>query len=151
MEQLRGMAKEKLSECGLEDPKLQSEFAAINLQKNYPGVWRAMKNARTKEEAAAAYASGYLMPRADYLAGRLNNIRRGVPGVEHYTGQTRGRRSRSFRCRAPRAQTIEGRASHDIHLHGLPAAAQTRTQIDGMFREVRLTRTNRQAASASGL
>jgi hypothetical protein len=69
------------------DPALQSTFAAENLKKNYPGVWKRMQGARTREEAAAAYASGYLKPRADYLHSRIAGFNRhGVPPVDAFTG-----------------------------------------------------------------
>ena len=67
------------------DPKHQSEFAAWNLKTNYPRVWDQMMKG-SKEQAGAAYASGYLKPAAQYLNQRLNKFSRGVPGVEHYTG-----------------------------------------------------------------
>jgi hypothetical protein len=68
-------------------PRLQSRFAAENLKKNYPGVWERMKNATTREEAAAAYTSGYLKPAPQYEASRIAGFRRhGVPPLEAFTG-----------------------------------------------------------------
>jgi Phage tail lysozyme len=70
-----------------QDPKLQSEFAAQNLKANYPKVWAAMQGARSREEAASAYAAGYLKPAANYLASRIAGFRsRGVPPTEAFTG-----------------------------------------------------------------
>jgi hypothetical protein len=65
------------------DPKLQSEFAALNLKKNYPGVWSRMLHG-SKEQAAAAYAAGYLKPAARYLSSRLHKFSHGVPGLHSY-------------------------------------------------------------------
>jgi hypothetical protein len=65
------------------DPKLQSEFAAWNLKTNYPGVWNRMSHGN-KEQAAAAYAAGYLKPAARYLSSRLGKFSHGVPGLDHY-------------------------------------------------------------------
>lgn len=45
-----------------QDHKLQTEFLAENLQKNYPKVWERMNNARTPEEASDAFMRGYLKP-----------------------------------------------------------------------------------------
>ncbi len=69
------------------DPQLQSRFAAVNLKENYPQVWERMNRARSREEAASLYASGYLKPAERYLASRLRGFsRRGVPPVEAFTG-----------------------------------------------------------------
>jgi hypothetical protein len=69
------------------DPALQSRFAAWNLRTNYPKVWARMKNAKTREDAAAAYASGYLKPAQQYLNSRLRSMYgHGVPSLDHYTG-----------------------------------------------------------------
>lgn len=68
------------------DPALQTSFLVENLKTNYPKVWERMQNG-TKEEAAAAFVSGYLKPRRDLEMGRRSRYLRGVPGVEHYTGQ----------------------------------------------------------------
>jgi hypothetical protein len=69
------------------DPQLQSRFAAVNLKQNYPQVWERMNRARSREEAASLYASGYLKPANRYLASRLRGFsRRGVPPVEAFTG-----------------------------------------------------------------
>jgi hypothetical protein len=46
------------------------------------------------------------------------------------------------------AQTMEGHATLHVQLDGLPSSAKTHFAYGGMFREVRLTRTNRQAALA---
>ena len=67
------------------DPKLQSEFAAWNLKTNYPAVWNRMAHG-SKEQAAAAYAAGYLKPAARYLASRLGKFGHGVPGLPAYVG-----------------------------------------------------------------
>jgi hypothetical protein len=67
------------------DPKLQSEFAAWNLNTNYPGVWNRMVHGNSAQ-AAAAYAAGYLKPAARYLAGRLGKFSHGVPGLDAYIG-----------------------------------------------------------------
>jgi hypothetical protein len=73
------------------NPQLQSRFAAWNLKTNYPKVWSRMKNAKSRQEAAAAYASGYLKPAAGYLANRISGINRhGVPSLDAYTGGMQG-------------------------------------------------------------
>jgi hypothetical protein len=68
------------------DPALQSEFLAQNLQKNYPGLWKQMQEAKTPGEAASLFVRKYLKPRADLAAGRSAKYLRGVPGVKKYTG-----------------------------------------------------------------
>ncbi len=40
----------------------------------------------SKEQAAAAYAAGYLKPAARYLASRLGKFGHGVPGLPAYVG-----------------------------------------------------------------
>jgi hypothetical protein len=59
------------------DPKLQTQFLAANLKTNYPQLWTQLRTARSPEEAAAAFATGYLKPARPYLIQRLNDIRRG--------------------------------------------------------------------------
>jgi hypothetical protein len=66
------------------DPAMQSQFAAQNLKNNYPGVWNRMVSAGTPEEAAAAYASGYLKPAAQNLQSRMGKISRGIPALDSY-------------------------------------------------------------------
>jgi hypothetical protein len=66
------------------DPKLQSEFTAQNLKNNYPQVWDKMANAKTKEEAAQAFVSGYLKPAAHFENARLSKYAAGVPDSEDY-------------------------------------------------------------------
>lgn len=67
------------------DPGLQTDFLAENLKKNYPGVWDRLQSGN-KEQAAGAFASGYLKPAQQYLNQRLGKFARGVPDTEHYTG-----------------------------------------------------------------
>jgi hypothetical protein len=65
------------------DPKLQTQFLAANLKRNYPKLWMAMNNARTPEDAAKLFARDYLKPSSPNLAERYNRINRG--GVQRYT------------------------------------------------------------------
>ena len=67
------------------NPTLQSQFAAWNLKTNYPQVWGQMVNARSPEQAAVAYASGYLRPSAPNLRSRIVGINNnGVAPIESY-------------------------------------------------------------------
>jgi hypothetical protein len=50
-----------------------------------------LQNAKSPEEAAVAFARGYLRPAMPYLEKRIADFhRRGVPGVESYTGTPTG-------------------------------------------------------------
>jgi len=94
------------------DPKLQSEFAAWNLKTNYPGVWNRMSHGN-REQAAEAYAAGYLKPAARYLASRIGKFRsHGVPGLESYIGTTPGTTDSDTASKAIRPKTDQ-----EIHLH----------------------------------
>ena len=77
--------KQHGQEGNWKDPRLQSQFAAENLKKNYPEVWAQMQSGNT-EQAAGAYASGYLKPASQYLQKRLRTFSQGLPGTEAYTG-----------------------------------------------------------------
>ncbi|SIO49860.1 hypothetical protein SAMN05443247_06566 [Bradyrhizobium erythrophlei] len=68
------------------DPKLQSDFLAENLKKNYPGTWKRMQAARSPGEAGSIFVNEYLKPAAGYRISRSNKYLRGVPGVSAYTG-----------------------------------------------------------------
>jgi hypothetical protein len=66
------------------DPRLQSQFAAENLKKNYPKVWAQM-NQSDAQQAAAAYVRGYLKPKAEYQASRVAGFqRRGIPTLDQF-------------------------------------------------------------------
>jgi hypothetical protein len=139
------------------DPRLQSRFAAENLKMNYPGVWRKMRDAEDRVTAGAAYAAGYLKPKAEYLRSRIAKFgRRGIPALEHYTGPMGGSQTPNMAApgntidllaAAQRAEAarmvheVHGKAALEINLNGLPAAAKVRSSFDGMFREVKLIRS----------
>jgi hypothetical protein len=126
------------------DPRLQSRFAAENLKKNYPGVWNRLKNARSRAEAAQAYASGYLKPAAAYLANRNAGFaRHGVPPLEAFTGP-RLEQSHHDALRAhfghPHQQKLKGDAHVSINLSGFPKGTHTSTKHSGLFTSLRLNR-----------
>jgi hypothetical protein len=126
------------------DPRLQSRFAAENLKKNYPGVWNRLKNARSRAEAAQAYASGYLKPAAAYLANRNAGFaRHGVPPLEAFTGP-RLEQSHHDALRAhfghPHQQKLKGDAHVSISLSGFPKGTHTSTKHSGLFTSLRLNR-----------
>jgi hypothetical protein len=72
------------------DPRLQNQFTAQNLRENYPKVWNRMNNAKTPEEAAQIFASGYLKPASGPLQSRMNKYGQGVPDIEHYLTEAAG-------------------------------------------------------------
>jgi hypothetical protein len=80
-----GWLKQNYPGADWRDPKLQTQFLAENLKKNYPKVWGAMQNG-TKEQAAQAFVSGYLKPAKRFEMSRRAKYGRGVPGVDNYTG-----------------------------------------------------------------
>jgi hypothetical protein len=74
------------------DPLEQTRFVAGRLKgeignNQYADTMKALQNARTREEAARVFASGYLKPAANQLAARNYDISRGIPGIGFYTGQ----------------------------------------------------------------
>ena len=75
--------KENHPDENWQDPALQTRFLAENLRQNYPAVWKRM-NEGTPEEAAQAFVSGYLRPRADYRQERVGRYSQGVPDIGHY-------------------------------------------------------------------
>ena len=72
------------------DPRLQTQFLAQNLKENYPAVWDKM-NKGTPEEAAQAFASGYLKPRADLLQARNAQYGRGISSIEDFINGASGK------------------------------------------------------------
>jgi tail lysozyme len=144
------------------DPRLQSRFAAENLKKNYPGVWRQM-NSGDRFHAGAAYVDGYLKPAAGYRASRVNKyLRGGVGPLDHYTGPMEAdqhshhgasifdhirHKHGSLGKHAARAAglvgpagTITGEASLRIDLNGFPKGTRTASSASGLFKEVSLNR-----------
>jgi Phage tail lysozyme len=112
-----------------QDPKLQTEFLAGNLKANYPAVWSRMQSGN-KEQAAEAFASGYLKPAANYLASRLSKFRgRGVPDVGHYTGGPVGAPVGTTRLgpgSTPKAAPTKPALQEYVpHVGGPPAAGAT--------------------------
>jgi hypothetical protein len=76
----------------LYDPLEQTRFVAGRLKgeignAQYADVMKSLQNARTPEDAARVFASGYLKPAARYLSSRYSDISRGIPGIGFYTGQ----------------------------------------------------------------
>jgi hypothetical protein len=74
------------------DPLEQTRFVAGRLKgeignAQYADTMKALQNARTPEEAARVFASGYLKPAANQLSARYYDINRGIPGIGFYTGQ----------------------------------------------------------------
>lgn len=69
---------------GWENPTLQTQFMAENLQQNYPKVWKTM-NTGTPEEAAKAYLNGYLKPAEKYRTAREAQYSRGVGSLDELT------------------------------------------------------------------
>jgi len=71
------------------DHKLQTEFLADNLQKNYPHVWDTMQRG-SPEQAANAFLSGYLKPREDFRQQRMSKYNQGVPDIDYYLSNVKG-------------------------------------------------------------
>jgi hypothetical protein len=74
------------------DPLEQTRFVAGRLKgeignAQYADTMKALQNARTPEDAARIFASGYLKPAASQLSARYYDISRGIPGIGFYTGQ----------------------------------------------------------------
>jgi hypothetical protein len=74
------------------DPLEQTRFVAGRLKgqignAQYADTMKALQNAKTPEEAARIFASGYLKPADRYLSSRYSDISRGIPGIGFYTGQ----------------------------------------------------------------
>jgi hypothetical protein len=74
------------------DPLEQTRFVAGRLKgeignAQYADVMQRLQNAKTPEEAARVFASGYLKPAANQLSARYYDINRGIPGIGFYTGQ----------------------------------------------------------------
>jgi hypothetical protein len=75
-----------------QDPVEQARFVAGRLKGDignaqYASVLRDLQNAKSKEDAARVFASGYLKPADQYLQSRYSDISRGIPGVGFYTGE----------------------------------------------------------------
>ena len=75
-----------------QDPVAQTRFLAGRLKgeignAQYGNVLAGLQNAKTKEEAARIFASGYLKPAAHYLNSRIYNINAGIPSINYYTGE----------------------------------------------------------------
>ena len=75
-----------------QDPVEQARFVAGRLKgdignRQYANVLAALQNAKSKEEAAKIFASGYLKPAARYLSSRIGSINAGIPDIGHYTGE----------------------------------------------------------------
>lgn len=69
------------------DPKLQTQFLVQNIRQHYPSLWAKLQNARSPEEAAAAFATYYLKPAPGNLINRLARIRRGISQISLPTMQ----------------------------------------------------------------
>lgn len=74
-----------------QDPIEQTRFVAGRLKgeignDQYSDVYRRLQAARTPEEAARVFASGYLKPRSDYLNQRISMINNGIPTLKFYIG-----------------------------------------------------------------
>ena len=75
-----------------QDPVEQARFVAGRLKGDigngqYATVLAALQSAKTKEDAAKIFASGYLKPAQQYLSSRIGSINRGIPDIGHYTGE----------------------------------------------------------------
>jgi hypothetical protein len=78
------------------DPVEQARFVAGRLKgtigdQQYKNLTERLQAAKSPTEAARLFASGYLKPAAQYLRNRIAGFeRRGVPGVESFTGPPTG-------------------------------------------------------------
>lgn len=75
-----------------QDPVEQARYVAGRLKGDignpqYAQVLQALQDAKSPEDAARVFASGYLKPAARYLQSRYADIGRGVPAVGFYTGE----------------------------------------------------------------
>lgn len=125
------------------DPRLQSRFAAENLKQNYPKVWERMKNATSREEAAAAYTSGYLKPAKQYELSRIAGFRRhGVPPLESFTGPAGAHGNTGAHLRDHIRGGHRDTNHHlSIDFNGMPKGTRTAYKGDaGLFKEVKLNR-----------
>jgi hypothetical protein len=120
------------------DPRLQSRFAAERLKSAYPRTWRQMKESDNAGEAAAVYVDEYLKPAAGYRYSRMAKYRRGVPGVEHYTGPN----DRDVVDRSQSPDKWGGRLNGKIEFLNVPPNVKTMMTAEGdVFHELQISRT----------
>lgn len=111
--------------------KQQVEFALDEAARGGWGPWHGWRGPR-RAGLAGAHPMGVSPFKPEETASKSNMLDRAFPPLPK-----------------PAPHRVEGRASLDIHLHGLPSSARTQTAIEGMFREVRLTRVNQQMPSSA--
>jgi hypothetical protein len=75
-----------------QDPTEQARFVAGRLKGDignaqYANVLAALQGAKSKEDAAKIFASGYLKPAQRYLTARIGSINAGIPDIGYYTGE----------------------------------------------------------------
>lgn len=128
------------------DPRLQSRFAAERLRSGYPKAWKQMNEAGTAGEAGAAYVDQYLRPAAGYRAERMNRYRRGVPGVEHYTG-AEDRARMDERASIDKAQSgggafAKGAVNAKVEFLNVPPGVRTNADVEGdVFKDLQISKT----------
>ncbi len=121
------------------DPRLQSEFAAQRLKTGYPATWKRMQN-QTAGDAAATYVDEYLKPAAGFRSSRMARYRRGVPGIDAYTGG-------DARNLIDHSQSISidkwnGAISASVEFLNVPPNVRTNADADGdIFKQLQISKT----------
>lgn len=127
----------------------QQKFMRWEMDHGYGRAYDAIRRASSPEEAAARMDQYYERSSGGARRQRQSYARRLFDQSRHQSEMaTPLPLPAPPQIRGGEAQRVEGHATLHVQLDGLPSSAKTRFAYGGMFREVRLTRTNRQAALA---
>jgi hypothetical protein len=143
-----------------QDPRLQTKFLAERMRTGYPALWKKLMKSGNSAESAVDFLREYLKPALPHQRSRADQYRRGVPGVDAYTGGKDGGaadvplpRSRPPEADAPavpRARMmeaanhsnqfarVEGDALVRIDLAGLPHGRKAGAMGGGVFSDVQI-------------
>jgi hypothetical protein len=78
--------KENHPGASWQDPRLQTKFLTERMKTGYPGLWKKLIQSKSGPEAAIDFLREYLKPALPHQRSRADRYRRGVPGVDAYTG-----------------------------------------------------------------
>jgi uncharacterized membrane protein YgcG len=78
--------KENHPGASWQDPRLQTKFLTERLRTGYPALWKKLRESRSGPDSAVDFLREYLKPALPHQRSRADRYRRGVPGVDAYTG-----------------------------------------------------------------